>query len=429
MSSSQGPFQFSSGSLRSTAKCNLAHIESFYRPSSTGAGVSSMHASLFSTRPPGVGASWGSTVASHGDSIFLGGNEKQMMQNLNDRLAAYLDKVRSLEAANAQLESCIMEWHKKRSHGKRYDFNQFEQSIADMQGQIQDGKINNASVLLQIDNAKLASEEFRLKYEAEKYQREGVQFDIENLRKELDNLTIVTTDLEMEIEGLREEHILRKKDHEADMHEQRSTKDVNVNVKVKATPPEDLTKILAGIREDYEAIIEKNLRGLDVWYKEQTSAASLAVTNSPEQLQNNDKEIKNLKRNFQALEIELQAQLSKKHALENTLSETRAHYASRLQNIQEFISKCEEELSELRHDVRCQSNKYKVLLGIKTRLEREISTYQLLLEGRTDEITRNFESSAKEHTASTDHRLKTVVQDSVDGQVVSTTIHEIHQQE
>lgn len=42
-----------------------------------------------------------------------------------------------------------------------------------------------------------------------------MQFDIENLRKELDNLTIVTTDLEMEIEGLREEHILRKKDHEA----------------------------------------------------------------------------------------------------------------------------------------------------------------------------------------------------------------------
>lgn len=55
------------------------------------------------------------------------------------------------------------------------------------------------------------------------------------------------------------------------MHEQRSTKDVNVNVKVKATPPEDLTKILAGIREDYEAIIEKNLRGLDVWYKEQVT--------------------------------------------------------------------------------------------------------------------------------------------------------------
>lgn len=41
-----------------------------------------------------------------------------------------------------------------------------------------------------------------------------MQCDLENLRKELDGLTIITTDLEMEIEGLREEHILRRKDHE-----------------------------------------------------------------------------------------------------------------------------------------------------------------------------------------------------------------------
>lgn len=41
-----------------------------------------------------------------------------------------------------------------------------------------------------------------------------MQCDVENLRKELDGLTIITTDLEMEIEGLREEHILRRKNHE-----------------------------------------------------------------------------------------------------------------------------------------------------------------------------------------------------------------------
>lgn len=41
-----------------------------------------------------------------------------------------------------------------------------------------------------------------------------MQLDVENLRKELDGMTIITTDLEMEIEGLREEHILRRKDHE-----------------------------------------------------------------------------------------------------------------------------------------------------------------------------------------------------------------------
>lgn len=41
-----------------------------------------------------------------------------------------------------------------------------------------------------------------------------MQISVENLRKELDNLTIVTTDLELEIEAIQEEQILRKKDHE-----------------------------------------------------------------------------------------------------------------------------------------------------------------------------------------------------------------------
>lgn len=41
-----------------------------------------------------------------------------------------------------------------------------------------------------------------------------MQNDVENIRKELDNMTIIITDLEMEIEALREDHILKKKEHE-----------------------------------------------------------------------------------------------------------------------------------------------------------------------------------------------------------------------
>lgn len=123
------------------------------------------------------------------------------------------------------------------------------------------------------------------------------------------------------------------------MEANRPSQDLKVDVKVKAAPPEDLAKILAEIREDYEAIIEKNRQSLDSWYKEQvttilcsfkgpgcsawtcnelvsgfspqSAAMTLAATWNPEQIQRNEHEIKDLTRTLQTLDIELQAQMSK----------------------------------------------------------------------------------------------------------------------
>ncbi|XP_074834988.1 keratin, type I cytoskeletal 23 isoform X2 [Carettochelys insculpta] len=385
MNSSQGVFQLSNGCHRSGAGCDLALVGSSYGPASGHGGAIGTSISISSTRP-----------------LWL--------------------------ASGAGVSCGAFEWHKKKSHEKKDDFTQYEKNITDMQEQIENGKITNGSILLHIDNAKIASEDLRLKYELEKSHRQELQINVENLRKELDNLTIVTTDMEMEIEGIQEEQILRKKDHEKDMRTHNSSQDFKVNVRVNAVPQEDLAKTLTELRKNYEAIIEKNRRELKAWYEEQTATVSPAANICPEEIQSNESEIKNLRRTFQTLEIELQAQFNKKYALEGTLAETQAHYTLELQNIQQFISKCEEELSQLRQDTKCQNNQYKILLGIKTRLEKEISTYRQLLEGNVYGITKNSESRTTEHARMTSRKIKTITKDSVNGQVVSSTINEIDQQ-
>ncbi|KFW71047.1 Keratin, type I cytoskeletal 15 [Pygoscelis adeliae] len=91
---------------------------------------------------------------------------------------------------------------------------------------------------------------------------------------------------------------------------------------------------------------------------------------------------------MQNLEIELQAQLSTKNSLENSLAETESRYGCLLQQIQGQINSVEEELASIRCEMESQNQEYKMLLGIKTRLEQEIAQYRALLqEGQQDIVT------------------------------------------
>lgn len=72
-----------------------------------------------------------------GEGILFANNEKATMQNLNDRLASYLDKVRLLESENAELECRIREWYAKVGPScEPRDYSCFHKEIEDLQNQV-----------------------------------------------------------------------------------------------------------------------------------------------------------------------------------------------------------------------------------------------------------------------------------------------------
>uniref|UniRef100_A0A8C8RZK3 Keratin, type I cytoskeletal 19 n=1 Tax=Pelusios castaneus TaxID=367368 RepID=A0A8C8RZK3_9SAUR len=335
-----------------------------------------------------LGGGYGSGLYSSFDGGFggsdglLSGNEKSTMQNLNDRLASYLDRVRALEEANSDLEIKIRDWQQKQGPGPAHDYSHYFKTIEDLRDKIFAATIDNSKIVLQIDNARLAADDFKTKYETEQALRMSVEADINGLRRVLDELTLARTDLEMQIESLKEELAYLKKNHEEEMNAQGEQIRGQVSVEVDSAPGIDLTKTLADMRDQYEVISEKNRKDAETWFNTKIEDLNQEVAINTEQLQTSKTEITDLRRTLQGLEIELQSQLSMKTALEGTLADTENRYGAQLAQIQILISNIEAQLTDLRADMERQNSDYKMLMDIKTRLEQEIATYRQLLEGQ-----------------------------------------------
>ncbi|XP_018600894.1 keratin, type I cytoskeletal 13-like [Scleropages formosus] len=369
----------------------------------------------------------------------MGSNDKQTMQNLNDRLASYLAKVRALEIANADLEKKIREFLSTKTGGEARDYSHYWKIIWDLQQQITAGRARNATILLQIDNAKLAADDFRNKYENELVLRQSVEADIAGLRKVLDDLTIARTDLELQIEGLKEEIAFLKKNHEEEMALlRRNMATSSVNVELDAAPQQDLTQTLEEIRAQYEGIVNKNRRDMEAWYKEKFDSLNQQVASSTAEIQTSRSEINELKRTLQGLEIELQSQISMKQSLEHTLADTEENYASQLMKLQAQASMVEQELMQLRSEIERQGQEYRMLLDVKTRLEMEISEYRRLLDGlgigtkevvKVNVVPRPPPPKSPEPTPEPQRSriVKTIVQEIVDGKVVSSEVQHVQE--
>ncbi|XP_062994139.1 keratin, type I cytoskeletal 15-like [Elgaria multicarinata webbii] len=334
----------------------------------------------------GAGGNFGSYfdfAAGGGDGGLLGGNEKTTMQNLNDRLASYLDKVQALEEANSDLEIKIRDWYQKQAPtSPERDYSHYFKTIEDLRDKIRGTTIDNSRVILEIDNARLAADDFRLKYENELLLYQSAEADINGLRRALEELTLSSSDLQREIESLEDELTDLNKNHEELMKEFSTQLTGQVNVEMDAAPGVDLTKVLTDMREQYEQLADKNRRDAEARFLTQTEELNREVATHTEQIQTSKSEISELRRTVQDLEIELQSQLSMKAGLESNLAETEGRYCAQLAQIQNLISGVEEQLAELRADMERQNHEYKMLMDIKTRLEQEIATYRNLLEGQ-----------------------------------------------
>ncbi|MEE6508521.1 hypothetical protein FKM82_021626 [Ascaphus truei] len=296
-------------------------------------------------------------------------NEKETMQLLNYRLSSYLETVHSLEQENTQLEGNIQEWYDRNQPKAVPDFNNYLRTIQELQGQ-----------------PSISFSHSLQRYEMELNLRNNVEADVNCLRRVLERLSTVRCNLEMQVKSLQEELLQMRRNHEEEVNSLRTQLGARVNVEVNAAPSVDMNRALSEIREQYENMMERNMREAENMFLARSEELNREVGSDAEQLQSVNSELIELRRTVQTLEIELQTQLSMKSALECTLAETEDTYSSQLTQLQGLIDNVEAQLGQIRSDLERQNLEYRLLMDQKTHLETEIATYKHLLDGQDTHV-------------------------------------------
>lgn len=350
----------------------------------------------------------------HGNST----NDKEAMQSLNSRLANYLDKVRSLERSNADLEMKIKQLMIDRIP-KGHDLDSMMAQAHAVEQEVRKKTLENARLMLEIDNAKLAADDFRIKWETELVMCQSVERDCVALKKAKTDHEQIIASLRGDLDSLKEELYFLKKNHEEELEQMKSriAKD-EVNVEVDSGPSgPELGTILSDLRSQYEGIVKKNKEQAELWYRKKLEMVQNEVKESNEALRGAQSELIERQRFLQTLEVELEGLHKQIAALEGNLGETGQKYSAEMERLQATLNQLEDDLSQLRLDMQRTKTEYEQLLRIKQNLEMEIATYRRLLEG--EEIVKEVPPPPKkEPDVRTRKIVKVVTQTMVNGKVV-----------
>ncbi|XP_046886909.1 keratin, type I cytoskeletal 18 isoform X2 [Hypomesus transpacificus] len=320
-------------------------------------------------------------------------DDKKTMRGLNDRLHDYLGRVRQLESTNSNLEEQIKDILAKRAVPVGRDWAEIEKPVADLRKKLRDKTLENARLLLQIDNTKLANEDFKNKLESEKQAKKVVEHDLVGLKKIIDDTLLNKAQLESEIESTKQELAFLKKDHSDEVVALRKkVKDSEVIVEIDSNNS-NLGDVLDKMRRQYDKLAQKNLKDTDDWYQSKFDNIKEEVAQNTEALQSSKQELNDLRRQRQLLEIDTQAMLNMIRSLEETLSDTEGRYNNEISRINKILLQLEADLTKVRSQVERQVEDYQELLHVKMKLEAEIENYRRLILGISDDKEASLEFS------------------------------------
>jgi lamin B len=357
--------------------------------------------------------------------------EKEQLSNLNDRLATYIDKVRSLEAENARLhvqikDVEIIEKKEKENLAGRYedkiaelrrlvdalsrdkakielegsgattkyndlkqkydkvdrDFkrvekerNSFQSLLSDLQGRSNDNEARRRSA-----EARLAELEKEL---------DALQQKVDSLTNQLEDEVLLRAELQNQLSSAKEDLEFARASHNNQMEDfrrKRQVEMVTVSSEIEKNYQAKLQEQLQAMRADFDARIAQSRKETADMYQNKLSEALETSDRARRDAAQAREDYNSYRLRTQGLEKE-QAELEKKldaaqrriKDLETQLRIVEDDYNNRIQMRDDRIATLERQINDM-------LIQYQDLLDLKIQLDTELQAYQKLLEGEESRL-------------------------------------------